>query len=147
VQPASLEQYIHAHIPLSQAMAVTVVTAGTDSVVLEAPLAPNINHRETVFGGSAAALAILASWALLHVRLASEGISDSLVIQRSSMEYRRPIAGPFTARSALIHPERWPQFTHTIASKGKARISVSAQLEFAGEIAGLFTGDFVALRA
>jgi thioesterase domain-containing protein len=128
-------------------MAVTVISAESDTVVLQAPLAPNINHRETVFGGSASALAILASWALLHVRLQSEGIAESLVIQRNSMEYLRPILGPFTARSMLAYPERWPHFTQMIASKGKARVSVAAMLEYAGEVAGSFTGEFVALRA
>lgn len=146
MEPLRLEQYIQQHIPLSKAMAITVISADSDTVVLQAPLAPNINHRETVFGGSASALAILASWALLRVRLESEGISDSLVIQRNSMEYRRPISGAFTARSALTYPERWAQFTQTIASKGKARVSVSAVLEYAGETAASFTGDFVALR-
>ena len=144
--PSELEQYIHGHIPLSRAMAIRVVSASTDAVALLAPLAPNINHRETVFGGSASALAILASWALLHLRLRSEGLPDTLVIQRNTMEYRRPILGEFTARSALAHPERWPVFTSTLASRAKARITVSATLEYAGEIAGSFSGDFVALR-
>ena len=48
-------------MPLSQAMQVTVVEASFQQVVLTAPLAPNINHRETVFGGSASAVAILAA--------------------------------------------------------------------------------------
>jgi len=46
--PAELEQYLHEHIPLSKAMAVFVVSVAQDAVVLGAPLAPNINHRETV---------------------------------------------------------------------------------------------------
>jgi len=146
VQPAELERYIHGHIPLAKAMAVSVVSAGSEAVTLLAPLGPNINHRDTVFGGSASAVAILASWALLHVRLRAEGIPESLVIQRNSMEYRRPIAGAFTARSVLAHPERWAQFTATLASRGKARVTVSSVLEYAGEVAGSFTGDFVALR-
>jgi thioesterase domain-containing protein len=64
-----LAQYLHEHIPLSRAMGVEVVEATWDGVSLRAPLAPNINHRETVFGGSASAVAILAAWALLYVRL------------------------------------------------------------------------------
>ena len=46
-----------------------------DTVVIEAPLAPNINHRKTVFGGSASALGILAAWSLVHLRLAGTGSS------------------------------------------------------------------------
>ena len=74
-------------------MAVSVRSVEHDAVILLAPLAPNINHRDTVFGGSASALAILAAWSLLHVRLRAEGITGRLVIQRNSMEYERPVSG------------------------------------------------------
>jgi thioesterase domain-containing protein len=56
-----LQAYLHAHIPLSAAMQVSVDAVAADGVTLRAPLAPNINHRETVFGGSASAVAILAA--------------------------------------------------------------------------------------
>jgi thioesterase domain-containing protein len=145
MQATELERYLHDHIPLSKAMAVRVVSADAESVVLGAPLAPNINHRETVFGGSASALAILAAWSLLHTRLRAEGIASRLVIQRNTMEYERPIAGDFTARSALEEPAQWPQFTRMLARKGKARIRVASVLEEGGLPAGRLTGEFVAL--
>jgi thioesterase domain-containing protein len=59
-----LEHYLHQHNPLSRAMGVEVVMADWHAVTLRAPLAPTINHRKTVFGGSASAVAILAAWAL-----------------------------------------------------------------------------------
>jgi len=46
VTPLELERYLHEHIPLSRAMQVSVVSVQPESVVLSAPLAPNINHRE-----------------------------------------------------------------------------------------------------
>ncbi|HJV80689.1 YiiD C-terminal domain-containing protein [Noviherbaspirillum sp.] len=142
-----LEMYLHEHIPLSRAMDASVVSVAQDEVVLRAPLAPNINHRDTVFGGSASALAILAAWSLLHTRLRSEGISSRLVIQRNTMEYQQPILGEFTARSFLEQPAQWQQFTRMLARKGKARLSVSSELEHAGEVVGKLVGEFVALSA
>jgi thioesterase domain-containing protein len=126
-------------------MAVCVARVEQHEVVLQAPLAPNINHRETVFGGSASAMAILAAWSLLHTRLRSEGISSRLVIQRNTVEYEQPIVGEFTARSFLDQPAQWQQFTRMLARKGKARISVSSVLEHAGQVVGRFNGEFVAL--
>ena len=115
-------------------------------MLLRAPLAPNINHRETVFGGSASALALLAGWSLLHVRLSALGLEHRLVIQRNTMDYERPIAGDFTARAILAQPQRWPQFLDTLTRRGRARIVVEALLEHAGAVAGSFSGEFVALR-
>jgi thioesterase domain-containing protein len=144
---AELERYLHAHIPLSKAMAVAVLSVGQDEVVLQAPLAPNINHRDTVFGGSAAALAMLAAWSLLHARLHAERIDARLVIQRNTMEYERPMDADFTARATLAQPQKWHAFTAMLARRGKARITVAAVLAQDGHGAGRLSGEFVALRA
>ena len=105
---AELESYLHAHIPLSSAMGVTVRSANDEAVVLHAPLGPNINHRDTVFGGSASALAILAGWSLVHLRLTKEGVSPRIVIQRNTVEYNAPMLGDFDAggdaRDLRVHP-------------------------------------------
>lgn len=144
MQPVELEHYLHAHIPLSLAMEVSVVSVQPDAVVLRAPLAPNINHRETVFGGSASALAILAAWSLLHTRLRDDGLASRLVIQRNTMEYLQPIAGEFTATSS-VDPAAWPPFIRMLARKAKARIAVSSVLEHGGQVVGRLMGEFVAL--
>lgn len=145
MSPLQLQQYLHDHIPLSKAMATSVVTINEHTVVLHAPLAPNINHRATVFGGSASTLAILAAWSLLHTRLHNAGMTSRVVIQRNTMEYTRPIAGEFTAHATLAQPDQWQHFMRMLTRKGKARISVVAELQHAGHVAGNFSGEFVAL--
>jgi len=143
--PAAVERYLREHIPLSKAMQVRAVSVGEDAIVLSAPLAPNINHRDSVFGGSASALAILAAWSLLHTRMQREGIAGNLVLQRNTMEYGKPIFGEFTARSSLGPDEDWSRFTRTLERKGKARLTVTSVLECAGEVVGRLSGEFVAL--
>ncbi|MEO8022713.1 YiiD C-terminal domain-containing protein [Polaromonas sp.] len=145
MSPSNLEHYLHAHIPLSKAMQVSVVQASPREVVLSAPLAPNINHRETVFGGSASALAILAAWSLLHTRLEAEGLASRLVIQRNTMQYEQPIVGSFTATAAAPGDQAWHQFLRVFKRKGKARITVASVLHFGGVVAGRLEGEFVAL--
>lgn len=147
MSPIELERYLHNHIPLSKAMEVAVVGMRPDTVILSAPLAPNINHRDTVFGGSASAVAILSAWSLVHSRLASEGISSRLVIHRNTMTYECPIDGTFTAESALASPEGWGQFLRILGRRGKARVTVVSTLHFADQVAGRFEGEFVALGA
>jgi thioesterase domain-containing protein len=142
-----LEQYLHDEIPLSRAMQVHVAAVDAAGVTLSAPLAPNINHHETVFGGSAAALAILSCWSLVHVRLRAVDLKARLVIQRNTMEYERPITGEFRARAAFPSEDVWPAFVAMLSRRGRARISVVATLEHGGVRAGRFTGQFVALRS
>jgi thioesterase domain-containing protein len=140
-----LEAYLHAHIPLSAAMQVSVRAVDADAVTLAAPLAPNINHRETVFGGSASALGILAAWSLLHTRMRAEGLHARLVIQSNAMDYDRPIFGDFTARSALAEADQWPRFMRMLARMRRARMRVNSVLESDGAVVGRLTGEFVAL--
>jgi thioesterase domain-containing protein len=141
-----LEQYLHAQIPLSAAMRVRVVALDAEGVTLSAPLAPNINHHETVFGGSAAALAILASWSLIHVRLRADHLDARLVIQRNTIEYQRPMSGEFQARSAFESADAWSAFAALLQRRGRARLSVLAALTQDEVRAGHFSGQFVALE-
>ena len=145
--PAALQSYLHDHIPLSKAMEVGVVSMADNAVILSAPLGPNINHRETVFGGSASAVAILACWSLLHLRLTAAGLESRVVIQRNEMDYLAPISGDFTARSYFEAGANWDGFVKMLGRKGRARISIGAVLEFEGREAGRLTGEFVALGA
>lgn len=141
---SELESYLHDHIPLSRAMAVRVLSIADDKVILGAPLGPNINHRDTVFGGSASALAILSAWSLLHLRLTAVDLPSRVVIQRNSMEYLAPIAGDFTATATLDPATGWDGFLKMLNRKGLARITVGAELDYQGKIAGRLSGEFVA---
>lgn len=141
----SLQQYLHENIPLAKAMGVEVMEATVDGVKLSAPLSPNINHRETVFGGSASAVAILAAWSLLYLRLTDENIPSRIVIQRSAMTYERPITDMFTATSVVRDPAAWLKFITTLRRKNRARVRVNAVLHCNDGRVGELEGEFVAL--
>lgn len=147
MKPLELENYLHEQIPLSAAMQVSVVEVSSEHVVLAAPLAPNINHQHTVFGGSASAVAILAAWSMLHTKLAAAGIGAGLVIQRNSMSYQQPMAGAFTASASAPSSEAWAAFVRMFERKGRARIAVSSTLWCEGREAGRLEGEFVALAS
>lgn len=141
---ARLEDYLHRQIPLSAAMQASVQSCGTGSVTLSAPREPNINHKSTVFGGSASALAILAAWSLLHLRLVAEGLDCEVVIQSNTMDYQRPIHGRFTATSSLPPSADWATFLRMLTRKGLARIAVQSTLSHEDATVGAFQGQFVA---
>lgn len=142
-----VESYLHAQIPLSADMGVRVLRCDPGGVRLRAPLAPNINHRATVFGGSASALAILAAWSWLHFSLRAAGHAPRVVIQRNAMEYRAPIATEFEAECLALPLAPWTQFLKTYARHGKGRVQLAAELTCGGATVGAFSGEYVALRA
>jgi thioesterase domain-containing protein len=142
---AALEAYLHERIPLSRAMGVSALGVTPGQVILQAPLEPNINHRETVFGGSAAAVATLAAWSLLRVRLVVAGRDARIVIRRSTMDFERPIAAAFTATSVPIDEGVWQKLLAALERGRMARIAVGATLACQGEQVGLFAGEFAVL--
>jgi thioesterase domain-containing protein len=142
-----LQTYLHEHIPLTRAMQVSVLRATEEGVVLSAPLAPNINHQETVFGGSASAVAILAAWSLVYVRLRQRVPKSRIVIRHNTISYERPMTGAFTARSSAPEPAAWQAFIRTLERRGRARVLMHAVLECDGEQTGELEGEFVAFTA
>lgn len=143
----TIQQYLYEHIPISRAMVVRVEKADNDRVVLTAPLEPNINHRETVFGGSASSVAILAAWTLVHFRLQTEGFMKyRVVIQRNTMDYEKPVPGDFKAICTMTGDEKWQRFIRTLARKNRSRIILSSYLEYEGKRVGIMEGTFVAIN-
>jgi thioesterase domain-containing protein len=143
----ALETYLYAQIPISRAMGMQVLRADRTGVVLRAPLAPNLNHRQTFFGGSAASLATLAAWAVAHERVREEsGLDVHVVIQRSSMEYLEPAAAEVEAECVAPPDKQWDRLLRSVGRWGKGRIRLAVELRAQGAIVGSFEGEFVALR-
>jgi thioesterase domain-containing protein len=142
----SLEAYIHRQIPITAAMGVQIIEATADRVELSAPLAPNINHRETVFGGSAAAVATLAAWTLVLVRMRNEDLTGKLVISRNSMQYQKPIIADFTAVASADGLCSWEKFVAGLTRKGRGRLQATSRLLLNGDRVAEFEGQFVAIN-
>lgn len=140
---AGLRDYLLTHIPLTAAMGVEVSVESPERVVLAAPLAPNINHQGTAFGGSVAALATLAAWSLVRVRLEDADRAANVVVQRSSMEYCAAIDGALTAVCEFADDGLWQQTIERLDRRGRARLELHSRLEHAGETAARFAGTFV----
>lgn len=140
-----LQDYLTTHIPLSVAMQVHVALADDTQVELRAPLAPNINHRGTVFGGSIATIATLACWSLLWMRTRDWLPAPHLVVRRSKIDYDHPAEGEFRA-IARIPPEMdWNAIAKRYAEWRRTRIMLDANV-IAGTLAAAhFSGEFVAL--
>ncbi len=140
-----LEQFLHENIPLSKAIGIEVQESSSEHVILSAPLVPNLNHQSMVFGGSASAVAILAAWALVYIRLRQAGLNSRLVIQKNTMLYERPISDTFVASSSVADPTTWDRFQEMFTRKHRARIAMTVTLQCNGEQVAQMNGDFVAL--
>ena len=144
--PADIERYLHVHIPLSQAMGITVAAIDEAGVRLCSPFVPNINHCSTAFGGSISALAMLAGWTLVHVGLQRLPEPQRIVIQRNAVEYLNPVEGEVSAFCPAPSEQAWQRFIDMLTRRSKSRIILQADIFSGGIHAARFEGAYVALR-
>jgi thioesterase domain-containing protein len=141
-----LQNTLHEEIPVTQAMGLQVAWCEPSYVTLKAPLKANINHKNTVFGGSLNSLATLAAWSMLWVILREAKIEAEIVIQDSSVDYLLPVTGDFSATCRCPDPITLSRFMNMLSRKGIARIELCADIYQGDKLALSFKGRYVATR-
>lgn len=144
MESKELEEYLHEQIPASKLLEVRVNSCGELEVELAAPIEPNINHKNTIFGGSLSVLAILAGWSLLYMRL--KGTKNEIVIQASSMSFLKAANGEFQAICSYDESPQWDKFIRSFTKRGKGRIQIESNILCKGEIVASFLGTYVAFN-
>jgi thioesterase domain-containing protein len=144
----ALERHIRASIPLARAMEVRVAEYDGNRLALAAPLAPNVNDKGCAFGGSLASLATLAGWGLICLKLGEAGIDADVYVQDSTIVYLAPVWDEIVAEAAAGPDESWERFVEAMRERGRARISVDAELAAAegGSVPARASARFVAKR-
>ena len=89
--PKELQEIMHELIPMSRFMGVEVSEYKRDTLTLTAPLEKNINHQKSAFGGSVFALAALAGWGILQLKLHELDLSCNTVVGDAKVKFLKPI--------------------------------------------------------
>jgi thioesterase domain-containing protein len=143
----ALQETLTSEIPISAAIGLKVGGLAAGALRLTAPLAPNINHKDTAFAGSLNAALTLAGWSMLWLIARSAGIPAKVVIQDSTIRYVRPVGHDFAAACRLPGPTEIERCLLMLRKKGRARMELAAEIREAGELAVAFSGRYVAQRS
>ncbi|WP_287811202.1 YiiD C-terminal domain-containing protein [Pseudomonas sp.] len=144
-----LQAILHNDIPLTRDMGLAVLGWQGATLRLHLPLAPNVNHKSTMFGGSLYCGAVLAGWGWLHLRLREAGIEDGhIVIQEGQISYPLPVTGDAEAVCEAPDEKTWKRFLAMWQRHGRARLELRTYLVNQGstEQAVTFTGQYVLHR-
>jgi thioesterase domain-containing protein len=144
---ARLQAALGREIPLSRALGIVVASWDGRTVRLAVPLAPNVNHQDTAFGGSLSAAATLAGWSALWLLLDAHGLSHRVVIQDASIAYRHPVTADFTVECALPEAAAVDHFLATLRERGRARLELAATVRSPDREQVAFRGRYVARRS
>lgn len=139
---AELEKLLHGEIPLSQAMGIRVAGYDGRCLRLAAPLAPNINHKLTAFGGSLYSLAVLCGWGLLHLKLTEAGLHKHIVIQEGNIRYLRPVNQELVAECCVDEADL-SRLLRVLIKHDRARLALDVAVHHQGLPAVEFSGRYV----
>ncbi|MBF8755336.1 YiiD C-terminal domain-containing protein [Pseudomonas guariconensis] len=144
-----LQSVLHSDIPLTREMGMAVIGWEDHCLRLQLPLAPNVNHKSTMFGGSLYCGAVLVGWGWLHLRLRELGIDDGhIVIQEGQISYPLPVTGTAVARCEAPDDKTWERFVAMYQRRGRARLTLDTVVCNVGndEPAVKFSGQYVLHR-
>lgn len=137
----SLENVFHELIPISQHMGVKVVNYTGSELTLAAPLANNINHQLSAFGGSLFSIAALAGWGMMQLKLCEEHLDANTVVASGDVSFLLPVTGELCCTCSL--PDDWPLFLQKIHGKGKGSVNMVSAITTDDEAAMQFNGCYV----
>ncbi|PYC29198.1 thioesterase [Aquipseudomonas alcaligenes] len=144
---AHLERLLHQDIPLTRAMGLGVLGWQDGELRLSLPLAANLNHKSSMFGGSLYCAAVLAGWGWLHLSLREAGIVDGhIVIQQGQIDYSEPVLGDAVALCAAPPAAEWERFLALYRRRGLARIGLHSRILVGATEAVRFSGQYVLHR-
>lgn len=128
-----IEAFLHQHLPLARAMEAHVVNVDETGARLTAPLARNHNHHGTAFGGSLAALAMLAGWTFVRASLELRGVSGhEVVIQEVRLTFVAPARGELEAWVPAPDAAAREAFARSLDRRGRGRLDVACELRSEG---------------
>ena len=128
----NLQQKIKAGIPLSEAMQFDITELTENSIMVKAPLAPNINVHRTGFAGSIYSIAVLSGWALCTHIMEVRGMVGDLVVAGAEIKYRSPVNGEIMCRGE-VSEAHIAEFYDSFRERGKGRLSLTIEVGEAPE--------------
>lgn len=151
-----LKKFFIDHLPITQFMGLDVESYDGDTLILTAPLEPNINDKQTAFGGSLYNTAVMACWGMIYLKTQEKNIACNQVVIEGSMKYIAPVDGRIRAICHAPSEEELTSLFDHFERKGKARISLEAAIyndTFVKKIdpkskpAVKFSGQYVILKS
>jgi thioesterase domain-containing protein len=137
------QDFLNVEIPITRTMGIEVQTLSNYEVTLSAPLANNINHWKTAFGGSVDSLFLTAGWAYLRLVIDHLDPLPVIVGNKGATTFRRPITQDFSASLDIPKKKEIERFLKDYEKFGKSRITLTARIIEDGKTYATFEGDYV----
>ncbi len=114
---------------------------------LSAPLTPNINDKQTAFGGSLFCVCVLSCWGMVYLKTQEKAITCNQVVTDSNISYLKPVGGKIIAECKSPSNEELESFFSAYEAKGKSKISLQSKIVCDNKTAVNFSGQYAIISA
>jgi thioesterase domain-containing protein len=133
-------------MPPVAALGVRIARCDASTVVLEAPLALNVNDKACAFGGSLASVMTLAGWAALESALHRRGVEAEVYVADSEVRYLAPLYADLVAVAAVPGDAALEALQAKLSERGRGGIPLDAAVHDAdGRTVATLRGRYAAV--
>ncbi len=116
-------------------------------LLLEAPLAANLNDKGCAFGGSLVSVMTLAGWGRVVLGLEAVGIKAEVYVADSQVRYLAPLFEDLRASASLAPEEDWGVVLNRFRERGRSRVMVDvAMADASGRIVATMSARYAILN-
>ncbi len=147
-QLQAFQAALYDSIPLIKQMQLTLSDISSHDIRAAAPIAPNINDKLTVFGGSSAALMTITGWTLIKFQLEANQVDNDVVIHQSKLHWKQAQSDDLIITGKIESDINWSDLIVTLKNKNRAtKVEVSCQvLNQANQVCSQMYGSYVILK-
>lgn len=125
----TLVDYLRTHVPLTQEIDIGAGAQNSHWLELSAPLHPNLNDKQTAFGGSLATLCTLSGWCITSMLCRAITPKIDIAVIDSHIRYLLPVTtDPITARAFFPSIEDQSNFIELLQDKSRAKLSIKVEV-------------------
>ncbi len=138
-----LQKTLNENIPLTGALGAVVESYSGSKLKIQMPLSPNVNHKNTAFGGSLYCSTVLSAWGLLYLKLIEACEEGQIVIFDGQIHYHKPVVGDFISVCEMSDDIAWNRFLKVYRRMGKSRLKMMSEVICDDAVCVSFNGEFV----
>ena len=148
VDAKAFQAFLYAEIPMVEYMQLQLHDIKPRCLTATAPIAPNINDKHTVFGGSSAALMTICGWSLIKSQLELAGLTNDVVIHQAKTHWQQAQTDDLNIRVTFGEEVDWDVVLDRVNSnKRPVRLAVDCTvMNQQGDVCSSMTGHFVILK-
>jgi len=127
-------------------MQMTLQDITSHKLTAAAPIAPNINDKSTVFGGSSAALMTICGWSLIKYQLQCNQIDNDVVIHQSELHWNQAQSDDLSITANIESDINWTELISKLNDQN-IKIKVHCKvLNQANQVCCQMHGSYVILK-